>query len=163
MCGENLTTFGQPVTGDNEYQYAAGFQPAIGVAQERLLGATTVSRPQCPVIRWIQIQQAEAFNRALHFQRIPLDNVGNPLPGLLGPVRIKLDTVAKHLSTAGDGFERDAIANTGVNGGRWSPWKPEEPSNSLGVGQWQRVEGESTFALETQGWAPLFEESDGRR
>jgi hypothetical protein len=43
--------------GDNEYQYATGFQPAIGVAQERLLGAATVSQPQCPVIRWIKIKQ----------------------------------------------------------------------------------------------------------
>src|SRR5271166_5890154 len=38
MRGENLTTFGQLLAGDNEYQYATGFQPAIRVAQEGLLG-----------------------------------------------------------------------------------------------------------------------------
>jgi hypothetical protein len=94
--GENLTALSQSVTGDNEYQYATGFQPAIGVAQERLLCATTVSRPECPIIGWIQIQEAKALDRALHFQCIPLDDVGNPLPGLLGAVGIKLNTVAKH-------------------------------------------------------------------
>src|ERR1039458_5213246 len=34
MRRENLTTFGQTFARDNEYQYATGFQPAIGVAQE---------------------------------------------------------------------------------------------------------------------------------
>ena len=117
MRGENLTTFGQSVAGDNEYQHATGFQPAIGVAQERLLGAATVSRPQCPIVRRIQIKEPKALDRALHFQRISLDDVGNPLPGLLGAVGIKLDTIAKHLSTAGDNLERHAIANARVDCG----------------------------------------------
>ena len=105
------------VSGDDEYQDATGLQPAIRVAQERLLGAATVSRPQCPIVRWIQITEPKALDRALHFQRISLDDVGNPLPGLLGAVGIKLDTVAKHLSTAGDNLERHAIANTRVDRG----------------------------------------------
>ena len=50
MRGENLTTFVQAVAGDNEYEYATGFQPAVGVAQKCLLGATTVSRPQGPIV-----------------------------------------------------------------------------------------------------------------
>src|ERR1039458_2487965 len=79
---ENLTTFGQTFARDNEYQYATGFQPAIGMAQEQLLGAATVGRPQSPVIGWIQIKEANALDRALHFQRISLDDVGNLLPGL---------------------------------------------------------------------------------
>jgi hypothetical protein len=71
----------------------------------------------------------------LHFQRISLDDVGNPLPGLIGTVGIKLDTIAKHLSTAGDNLEGHAIANTRVDRGRWSIWKPEEPANLLALGQ----------------------------
>jgi hypothetical protein len=51
----------------------------------------------------------------LHFQRISVDDVGNPLPGLVGPVGIKLNSVAKHLSTAGDPFEGHAIADAGVD------------------------------------------------
>ena len=82
-----------------------------------LLGAATVSRPQCPIVGRIQIQEPEALDRALHFQRISLDDVRNPLPGLLGAVGIKLDTVAKDLSTVGDNLERRAIANTRVERG----------------------------------------------
>jgi hypothetical protein len=72
----------------------------------------------------------------LNFQRIALDYVWNPLPGLLGPVSIKLDAVPKHVSTAGDNLERHAIANTRVDRSRRSIWKPEEPANPLGFGQW---------------------------
>jgi hypothetical protein len=53
----------------------------------------------------------------LYFQRISLDDVGNMFSGLLGPVGVKLDSVANHLSTTGDSLERHAIANTWVNGG----------------------------------------------
>ena len=115
MRGENLTTFGQAVARDNEYQHATRFQPAIGVAQKRLLRAATVSGPLSPIVGRIQIQEANALDRALHFQRISLDDIGNPLPGLLGPVGIKLDAITKHLSTAGDYRERHAIPNARVN------------------------------------------------
>jgi len=76
MGGENLTALGQPVAGDDEYQHATWFQAAICVAQERLLCATTVSRPECPIVRWIQIEKTKALNWALHFQLISLDDVG---------------------------------------------------------------------------------------
>ena len=36
--------------------------------------------------------------------------------------------------------------------------KPEESANPLGFGQWQRVEAETTFALEAQCGPPFFEE-----
>jgi hypothetical protein len=128
------------------------------VAQERLLGATTVSRPECPIIGWIQIQETKALDRALHFQRIPLDYVVNPLPGLIRAVSIKLDAIAKHFSTVSDGLKRHAIANTRVDCGRRGIWKPEEPANPLGFGQGQREESESTFALKAHGKAPFSEE-----
>jgi hypothetical protein len=134
MRRENLTTLSQPVPWDDKQQYATGFQPAIGVAQERLFSAATVSRPECPIIWRIQIQEAKALDRALHFQRISLNDVGDPLPGLLRTEGIELDTVAKHLSTVGDNLERHAIANTGVNGGRRGIWKAKESTNSLGFG-----------------------------
>jgi len=143
--------------GDNEYQYATGFQPAIGVAQERLLGAATVSQPQCPVIRWIKIKQPAALDCALHFEGIALDYVRNPLPGLLSAIGIKLNTVAKDLSTVGDNLERHAIASTWVDRGRRIMWKPEEPANPLGFGQGQRVETKPTFALKAQGGSFLRE------
>jgi hypothetical protein len=139
------------VTGDNEYQYATGFQPAICVAQESLLRSTTVSRPQCPVIRWIQIEEAKALDRALHFQRISLDNVGNPLLGLLSAEGIELNAGAKDRSVVGDSLERHAIANAGVDRGRRGIWKTKESTNSLGFRQWQRVETETTLALKAQG------------
>jgi hypothetical protein len=77
---------------------------------------------------------------------------------LFGAIGIKLNTVAKDLSTARDDFERDAIANTRVDCGRRSAWELEESANPLGFRQWQRVEAETTFALEAQGWAPFSEE-----
>src|ERR1035441_8570913 len=117
MRGENLTTFGQAVARDNEYQHATRFQPAIGVAQKRLLRAATVSGPQSPIVGRIQIQEAKALDRALHFQRISLDDVRNPLPGLLSAEGIKLNTVAKDLRTVGDNLERRAIADTRVECG----------------------------------------------
>ena len=52
---ENLAALSQSLRGYDQHQDAGWLEPAIGVAQERLLGATTVSRPQCPIVRWIQI------------------------------------------------------------------------------------------------------------
>jgi hypothetical protein len=129
------------------------------VAQECLLGATTVSRPECPIIGWIQIQETKTPDRALHFQRISLDDVGNPLPGLLGTVGIKLNAVAKDLSTVGDNLECHAIANTGVDRERWSVGKQEKPAKPLGFGQWKREESESAFAPKTHGGASFLRET----
>jgi hypothetical protein len=53
----------------------------------------------------------------LHFQRIALDYVRNPLPGLLGTVGIKLDAVAKHIGAGGDRLEGDTIADAGIDRG----------------------------------------------
>jgi hypothetical protein len=53
---------------------------------------------------------------------------------LLSPIGIKLDTIAKHLSTAGDNLERHATANTWVDCRRRSSWKADELSNLLGFG-----------------------------
>jgi hypothetical protein len=136
MCGENLTTFGQAVAGDDQYQYATGFEPAIGVAQERLLRAATVSRPQCPIVRWIQIQEAKALDWALHFQRISLDYVGDPLPGLIGAVGIKFDAITKHIGIAGDRLKRHPITNTRIKCRRRLVRKQEKPANPLGFGKW---------------------------
>jgi hypothetical protein len=94
----------------------------------------------------------------LDLQGIPLDNLGNPQPGLLGPVGIQLNAVAKHLSTVGDNLERHAIANTWVDCRRLRIWKAEESANTLGFGHWQRVKAEATFALKTQMRAPFSEE-----
>jgi hypothetical protein len=126
------------------------------VAQERLLGATTVSRPECPIVRRIQIQEAKAIDRALHFQSVPLNYVVNPLPGLLSAVGIKLNAVSKDRSTAGDRLEGHAIAGAGIERRRWSTWEHEESANPLGFGQWKRVEAESTFALKAQGRASFL-------
>jgi hypothetical protein len=155
MRRENLTALSQPLTGDDKHQNPTGLEPAIGVAQERLLCATTVSRPECPIVGWIQIQEAKTLDGALHFQRISLDNVGNPLPGLIGTVGIKLDAITKHLSTLSDGIEGHAIADTGIKCRRGLVWEQEKPANPLGFRQWQRKEPESAFALEAQGWAPF--------
>jgi len=43
--GENLAALGQSLTGYDEHQNPTGLEPPIGVAQERRLGAATVSRP----------------------------------------------------------------------------------------------------------------------
>jgi hypothetical protein len=55
---------------------------------------------------------------------------------LVGPVSIKLDAIAEHLSTVRDNIKRKAIANTRVDRGRRTIWKPEESANPLGFGQW---------------------------
>jgi hypothetical protein len=68
----------------------------------------------------------------LYFQRISLDDVRNPLPGLLGSVGIKLNSVPKHLGTAGDNVKRHGIPNARVDCGRRLVRKPEELSNPLG-------------------------------
>jgi hypothetical protein len=87
-----------------------------------------------------------------------VNDVGNSLPGLLGPVGIKLDAVAKHLSTIGDNFECHAIANARVDRGRWSIWEQEESANPLGFRQGQRVEPESALALKAHKDLPFSEE-----
>jgi hypothetical protein len=102
------------------------------VAQERLLGATTVSRPECPIVAWIQIDEPAALDRTLDFQCIPLDYVHNPLPGLFGAVGIKLDTIAKHLGSSCNSLERHAITDTRVDRGRRGAWELEEFANLLG-------------------------------
>jgi hypothetical protein len=87
----------------------------------------------------------------LHFQRISLDDVGNPLPGLLDPVRVELDAIAKNSGAVSDNLECPAITNTRVDRGRRSARELEKPANPLGFGQWQRVEPEPTSALKAQG------------
>jgi hypothetical protein len=84
------------------------------VAQEHLFGAATFSRPECPIIGWIQIQEAEALDRALNFQRISLDDIRNTLPGLFGAEGIKLNAVANDLSATGNSLERQAFANAWI-------------------------------------------------
>jgi hypothetical protein len=83
----------------------------------------------------------------------------NPLLGLLCSIGIEFDSVVKHLTVTGDGFERNAIADAGVNGGR-RIWKAQEATNSLGFGEWQRVKAESAFALKSQGRTPFSEKRD---
>jgi DNA-directed RNA polymerase subunit omega len=85
----------------------------------------------------------------------------NPLPSLLSAIGIKLNTVAKHLSTVGDNLERRAIANTRVDRGRRSAWELEKPANPLGFGQWQWVETKPTFADKAH-WGPPFSEEPVR-
>jgi hypothetical protein len=94
----------------------------------------------------------------LYFQRIALDDVLNMLFGLLGAVGIKLNAIANNLSSVGGNLERHAIANARVDRGRRTIWKPEDSANPLGFGKWQRVESETTFALEAQFGPPFFEE-----
>jgi len=113
--GEYLTTFGQSLAGDNVHQNPAGLQPAIRVAQESLLCAAIFTRAEGPIVRRIQIAKPEGFDGAMHFQRVALDYVRNPLPGLVSAVGIKFDAVAKHLGATGDYLEGHAIANAGVD------------------------------------------------
>jgi hypothetical protein len=129
MRGENLTAFGQPVARDNEYQHASRFQPAIGVAQERLLGTATVSRSQSPIVGRVQVEKTEALDGALHLQRISLDDIGDSLPGLLGAVGIKLNAIAQYVGTAGDNLERHTMANTRVYCGGLCAWELEESTD----------------------------------
>jgi DNA mismatch repair protein MutH len=68
---------------------------------------------------------------------------------LLSAIGIKLNTIAKDLSIAGDNLERRAIANTGIKCRRGLVWEEEESTNPLGLGQWKRVEAESTLAYKT--------------
>jgi hypothetical protein len=82
----------------------------------------------------LSTKEAKALNRALHFQRIFLDDVGNPLPGLLGAVGIKFNAVAKHLDPAGDSLESHTIADAGVKCRRGLVWQQEKPANPLGFG-----------------------------
>ena len=114
MRRQNLAAFSQSVAWDDKHQNSAGLQPAVRVAQEYLLSAATFSRPQCPIIGWIQIQEAKALDWALHFQRVSVDNVGNLLPGLLSAVGIKLDAVAQHFGVTGNCLEGYTIANTRI-------------------------------------------------
>jgi len=110
VCGENLTAFGQPATGDDKYQNTSRLQPAIRAAQECRLCATTVSRPKDPVVGRIQIQETEGLDGALYFECVALEYIGNPLPGLLSAAGIKLDAVAKYVGPTGDSVERHAVA-----------------------------------------------------
>ena len=50
-----------------EYQDTGWLEPTIRVAQEHLLGAATVTWPQCEIIRCVEIAESEALDRALHF------------------------------------------------------------------------------------------------
>jgi len=106
----------------------------------------------------MQIKKTESLDGALYFQRIALDDVLNMLFGLLGAVGIKLNAIANNLSSVGGNLERHAIANARVDRGRRTIWKPEDSANPLGFGKWQRVESETTFALEAQFGPPFFEE-----
>ena len=117
-------------------------------------------RLPCPRSLWLVGKEllAKALDWALHFQRISLDSVGNPPPGLLGMVGIKLNTVANRLGAAGDRLEGHAVADTGVNSRRQLFREQQESTNPLGFGQGKWVETESTFALKAQGRPPFSED-----
>jgi hypothetical protein len=85
-----------------------------------------------------------------------LDYVVNPLPGLIGTVGIKLDAIAKHLSTVGDNLECHAIADTGIKCRRGLVWEQEKPANPQCLGQWQRVETKPTLADKAQKEPPSW-------
>src|SRR5947208_11490240 len=124
-----------------------GLEPPIDVAQKQLLRAPALRGSQRPIVRRIAVDTSQALDWAVHCQRVALNRVGNPLPGLLGPIGIKLDAVAKHFGAAGDSFERHTIADTGIY--RRSDFrKQEEPANALCFRQWKRVEAETGLAGE---------------
>ena len=54
-------------------------------------------------------------------------------------------------------LERHAIANARVDCGGGLIGKQEKSTNPVGLGQWQGIEAESTFALKAQRWAPFSE------
>jgi len=62
----------------------------------------------------IQKLEPGAFDDALYFQRIALDDVRNPLFGLLGAVCIQFDAVTKHLGIVGDSLKGQTIAHPRV-------------------------------------------------
>jgi hypothetical protein len=51
----------------------------------------------------------------MNFQRVALDYVRNPLPGLLGTVGVELDPVAKHVGGTGDRLKGHPIANARID------------------------------------------------
>ena len=112
---ENLTTLGQSLPWNDEEQNTTRLQPAIRVAQKRLLGATTVSLSEGPIVGRIQVEEPKALCGAMNFQRVALGYVGNPLTGLLGAVGVEFDTVAKHVGGTGDRLEGHAIADAGID------------------------------------------------
>jgi hypothetical protein len=74
---------------------------------------------------------------------------------LLSAVGIKLNAIAKHLSTVGDRLKRHTIADAGVYRRCGLIGKQEKSADPLGFGQGQGVEAESTFSLKTH-WGPPF-------
>jgi len=85
-----------------------------------------------------------------------LDDIGNLLPSLLGPIGIKLNAKAKHVATVGDRLEGNAIANAGIKCRGGLVREQYESADPLGFGQRQRVEAESGFALKAQGGASFL-------
>jgi hypothetical protein len=63
-----------------------------------------------------------------------LEYVGNPLPSLLRPEGIKLDTVAEYLGTAGDRLEGYAIAGARIERRREEIRKQDQSTNPLSLG-----------------------------
>ena len=86
-----------------------------------------------------------------------MDYGGSPLPGLLRAVGVKLDAVANDLGAAGDRLERYAIADARIERRRGHIGKHEESVNPLGLGEWQGIKAEPTFADKAHTNAPFSE------
>jgi hypothetical protein len=85
------------------------------VAQERLFGATTVSRSKGPIIGWIQVDERKGLDGALYFQCVALNYVRDPLPSLLSAVGIKFNAVSMYFGATGDGRKCHTIADAGID------------------------------------------------
>jgi hypothetical protein len=112
----------------------------------QLLRPPALGGSQRPIVRRIAVDTSETLDWAVHVQRIALNRVGNPLPGPLGAVGIKLDAVAKHFGAAGDSLERHTIADTGISRRRSDFRKQEKRANAPRFRQWKRVEAETRLA-----------------
>src|SRR5271167_1341345 len=136
-----MAAIGESLSGNDEHQDTSRLQPTIGVAQKDLFGATaaTLCRTfEGPIIGAVFVQKAEAFDRAMHLQRIALEHVGNSLPGLLGAVSVKLDAITNHLGRACDGLESRTITYARIKRRRRLLWKEQKPAIPPGFGQRQR-------------------------
>jgi hypothetical protein len=134
MGGENLAALGQSLSWNDQHQAPARLKPAARVAEEDLFHALVLPRSELAVVRWVEVQQRKALNRAVCVECVTLQNITDSLPGLFGAIKIKLDAVAKHRRFARQCRERYAVTHTRIDCGTGVLRKSQKPSNPFCLG-----------------------------
>ena len=94
MEGEKAPANGETISGNDQNQHASRLEPAVAVLEKYLFQPAVLGLAAFEVVGWIQIEQRQGLDRAVHIQGIAMNDVVADLAGLFDAVGVQFDTVS---------------------------------------------------------------------